>query len=88
MFGKIIDVTWKGNDYGPRIVDTLSNDKATDNLAEKIGNLEIRTHAKEFRGWTLQVDRKLKWFDPLTTSKDWEAIQTIADYLLSLSVRL
>ncbi len=88
LFGKIIDVTWKGNDYGAGIVDTLSNDEATDNLAEKIGNLEIRTHAKEFQGWTLQVDRKLNWFEPSTTGKDWEDIQKIADYLISLPFRL
>ena len=88
LFGKIIDVTWKGNDYGAGIVDTISNDKATDNLAEKIGNLEIRTHAKEFQGWTLQVDRKLNWFEPSTTGKDWEDIQKIADYLISLPFRL
>ena len=88
LFGKIIDVTWKGNDHGTGIVDALSNDEATDNLAERIGNLEIRTHAKEFHGWTLQVDRKLNWFEPSTTGEDWGDIQKITNYLLSLPVSL
>jgi len=88
LFGKIIDVTWKGNDHGTGIVDALSNDEVTDNLAERIGNLEIRTHTKEFQGWTLQVDRKLNWFEPSTTSEDWQDIQKIADYLISLPVSL
>jgi hypothetical protein len=88
LFGKIIDVTWKGNDHGTGIVNTLSNDTATDKLAERIGNLEIRTHAKEFHGWTLQVDRKLNWFEPSTTGEDWQDIRKIADYLLSLPVSL
>ena len=43
-----------------------------------LGSLEIRSHSEEFQGWTLQVDRR---FEP--TIQDWEAIQRIADYLLS-----
>ncbi|MFC2010952.1 hypothetical protein ACFLUR_01505 [Chloroflexota bacterium] len=78
LFGKIVDVTWKGNDYGTGLTDILSNDEAVKNLSKKIGNLTVHSYSKEFQGWTLQVDRR---FQPV--SQDWATIQTIADYILS-----
>ncbi len=45
---------------------------------KKIGNLEIRRYVAEFRGWTLQVDKR---FAP--TAQDWTTIRKIADYLLA-----
>ncbi|MFC2063266.1 hypothetical protein ACFLS8_04925 [Chloroflexota bacterium] len=78
LFGKIVDVTWKGGDSGTGLVDTLSNDEAVKSLAKNIGNLTIRSYAKEFQGWTLQVDRRFK-----PTSQDWAAIQKIANHILS-----
>jgi len=78
LFGKIVDVTWKGDDHHTGLADTLSNDEAVKNLAKRIGNLTIHSYAKEFQGWTLQVDRR---FEP--TSQDWATIQRIADYILS-----
>ncbi len=78
LFGKVVDVTWKGEDYGTGLVYTLTNDESSKALATAIGNLEVRSYSKEFQGWTLQVDRR---FSP--TSQDWEAIQKIAGHLLS-----
>ena len=78
LFGKIVDVTWKGNDYGTGLADVLFNDESVKNLAKKIGNLVVRSYTKEFQGWTLQVDRR---FGP--TNQDWVTIQKIANYLLS-----
>ena len=78
LFGKVVDVTWKGEDYGTGLVHTLTNDESSKALATAIGNLEVRSYSKEFQGWTLQVDRR---FSP--TSQDWEAIQKIAGHLLS-----
>ena len=78
LFGKVVDVTWKGEDYGTGLVYTLSNDQSSKALATAIGNLKIRSYSKEFQGWTLEVDRR---FSP--TSQDWEAIKKIADHLLS-----
>ncbi|MFC1921441.1 hypothetical protein ACFLYQ_06945 [Chloroflexota bacterium] len=80
VFGKVIDVTWKGNDYGTGLIDTLSQDEAVKNLAKKAGNLTVHSYAKEFEGWTLQVDRKVQ-----LTGQDWIAIQKIADNILSSS---
>ena len=78
LFGKVVDVTWRGEDYGTGLVYTLSNDESSKALATAIGNLEVRSYSKEFQGWTLQVDRR---FSP--TSQDWEAIKEIAGHLLS-----
>ena len=75
---KIIDVTWKGNDSGTALAYILSNDETVKNLAKNTGNLTIHSYAKEFQGWTLQVDRR---FEP--TNQDWAAIQKIANYVLS-----
>ena len=80
MIGKIIDVTWKGNDYGTGLIEVLSNDEATKALAKEIGNLTIHSYSKEFQGWTFQVDRR---FQP--TKQNWETIQKIADFILSSS---
>ena len=80
LFGKVVDVTWKGNDYHTGLVQALSNDAAVKDLAKRIGNLTVHNYAKEFQGWTLQVDRR---FEP--TSQDWATIQKIADYILSLA---
>ena len=78
LFGKVVDVAWKGEDYGTGLVYTLTNDESSKALATAIGNLKIRSYSKEFQGWTLEVDSR---FSP--TSQDWEAIKKIADHLLS-----
>ena len=78
LFGKVADVTWKGRDHHTGLVEVLSNDEAVRNLAKRIGNLTLHSYAKEFQGWTLQVDRRLE-----PTIQDWATIQKIADYILS-----
>ena len=78
LFGKVVDVTWKGNDHYTGLVEVLSNDETVKDLAKRIGNLAVHSYAKEFQGWTLQVDRR---FEP--TNQDWATIQKIANYILS-----
>ncbi len=53
LFGKVVDVTLKGEDHGTGLVNLLSNDEMTKSLATEIGNLEIRSYSEEFQGWTL-----------------------------------
>lgn len=83
LFGKVVDVTWKGDDLGTGLTYVLSNDHTTKDLAKRVGNLEVRSYAEEFQGWALQVDRKLK-----PTNEDWEAILQVAEHLLSSPRRL
>jgi len=78
LFGKVADVNWKGSDHHTGLVEVLSNDETVKELARKIGNLVVRSYAKEFRGWTLQVDRRLE-----PTNQDWIAIQKIASHILA-----
>ena len=78
LFGKIKDVTWKGEDDGLGLIDELSLDLEIKALAKRAGNLEIKRQTDSFHGWTLVIDRK---FHPST--EDWETIGKIASYLLS-----
>jgi hypothetical protein len=78
LFGRVVDITWTGRDSATGLIDILSNDEAIQNLAKNIGNLTIHSYAREFQGWTLQIDRRFK-----PTDRDWSAIQKIAKYLLS-----
>jgi hypothetical protein len=78
LFGKIIDVTWKGNDFHTGLADTLSNDQAVKDLTKNTGNLTIHSYDKEFQGWTLQIDRRVD-----LTDQDWKTIQMVANYVLS-----
>jgi hypothetical protein len=78
LLGKVVDVTWKGDDRHTGLAEVLSNDEAVRNLAKKIGNLVVRSYAEEFQGWTLQVDRRFE-----STDQDWATIQKIANYILS-----
>ena len=79
IFGKVINVVWTGTDSSTGLINMLSSDDSVKSLSKHIGNLEIATYHKEFRGWTLQVDRRFALL-----SEDWAAIEKIADYLLSV----
>ena len=78
LFGKVIGVTWKGKDGSTGLAKTLSDDLSTDEVAARVGNLEIKSQIEHFRGWTLTVDRKVN-----LTNVDWEAFKKIADYILT-----
>ncbi|MDP6065618.1 MAG: zinc ribbon domain-containing protein [SAR202 cluster bacterium] len=78
LFGKVVDVIWKGRDGGTGLVNTLSKDVAAKTLAKRIGNLEVKSQANGFQGWTLTVDKR---FSP--TSQEWETLEKIAGYILS-----
>jgi hypothetical protein len=78
VFGKVADVIWKGYDGTTGLVNTLSKDVSAKTLAKRIGNLEIKSQADRFQGWTLTVDRR---FNP--TGQDWETVEKIAEYILS-----
>jgi hypothetical protein len=78
LFGKVVDVVWKGYDGNTGLVNTLSMDVTTKTLTKRIGNLEVKSQANGFQGWTLTVDRR---FRPI--SQEWETLEKIADYILS-----
>jgi len=78
LFGKVVDVIWKGHDGGTGLITTLSGDVSTKALAKRLGNLGIKSQSDGFQGWILIIDKRFR-----PTSQDWETIEKIAEYLLS-----
>lgn len=78
LFGKVVDVEWKGDSVLLPLVTAFSNDATVDQVVKELGNLQVRTHPGRFQGFTVEVDRKFK-----PTLEHWEAIHKIAGYLLA-----
>ena len=74
LFGKIIGVTWKGQDRNHGLAKKLSDDVETHNLATGIGNIRVQTLHEDFNGWSIEIDRR---FDP--TPEIWKSLQRVAD---------
>ena len=83
LFGKIVDTTWKGKDQSTGLVNLLSNDATIKQLAKNMGNFQIESRSKVFRGWTLYVDRHHSFIGP-----SWESFKNIAEQLLKLPLTL
>ena len=77
LFGRVVDVSWKGEDHATRLLSVLTNDPPVKSFVKKTGDVEIESHAGEFQGWTVQVNGK---FSP--TQQNWDIVRRIADRLL------
>ena len=84
LFGKVVDVIWKGSEVDTGLINSLTTDVTIKTLAKSVGNLEIKSQAQ---AWTLTVflgQRGLFSNRPFTlTEQDWETVEKIADYILS-----
>ena len=60
LFGKVVDVEWKGADHATRLINVFANDPAVKSFVKHHGNVEIQSHAKKFQGWTVQLTGKFK----------------------------
>ena len=78
LFGKVVDVVWRGEDGGTALVKKLSSDEDIKVLAKDVGTLEIKSQSDSFNGWTLTLDRRLT-----PSIKDWNSFEKIAGYILS-----
>ena len=78
LFGKVVDVTWKGEDYATRLISVLANDPAIKSFVKNTGDVEIESHAEGFQGWIVQVYGKFA-----ARQQDWDMVQRIAERLLS-----
>jgi len=76
IFGKVVDIAWKGNDSGTGLLKILSTDADTKMLSTSIGNLEVKS---KIGGWTLTVDRRMT-----PTRNQWESFEKITNYILKL----
>jgi hypothetical protein len=78
LFGKVVNVDWKGDQILIPLITDFSNDPTVDQVVKGLGNFQVRTHPGLFRGFTVEIDRKFR-----PTHEHWEGIHKIAEYLLS-----
>jgi len=83
LFGKVIDVSWRGEAPTLLLAKTLSEDEQIDRAVADLGDVTIFTHPNQFQGWTIEINKIFSPFPPAVTIDRWEALKTIANYLLS-----
>ena len=83
LFGKVIDVSWRGEAHTLLLAKTLSEDEEIDRAVADLGDVTIFTHPNEFQGWTIEINKIFSPHPPAVTIDRWEALNKIANYLLS-----
>ena len=83
LFGKVIDVSWRGEAHTLLLAKTLSEDEEIDRAVADLGDVTIFTHPNQFQGWTIEINKIFSPHPPAVTIDRWEALKKIADYLLS-----
>ncbi len=78
LFGKVVDVTWQGEDYASRLLSAFANDPVVKSFVKNTGDVEIESRTEGIQGWIVQVNGKLK-----ATRQDWDVVLRIADRLLT-----
>mgnify|MGYP000243978359 FL=1 len=83
LFGKVIDVSWRGEAHTLLLAKTLSEDEEIDRAVADLGDVTIFTHPNQFQGWTIEINKIFSPHPPAVTIDRWEALKKIATYLLS-----
>ena len=83
LFGKVIDVSWRGEAHTLLLAKTLSEDEEIDRAVADLGDVTIFTHPNQFQGWTIEINKIFSPHPPAVTIDRWEALKKIANYLLS-----
>ena len=83
LFGKVIDVSWRGEAHTLPLAKTLSEDEEIDRAVADLGDVTIFTHPNQFQGWTIEINKIFSPHPPAVTIDRWEALKNIANYLLS-----
>jgi len=83
LFGKVIDVSWRGEAHTLPLAKTLSEDEEIDRAVADLGDVTIFTHPNQFQGWTIEINKIFSPRPPVVTINRWEALNKIANYLLS-----
>ena len=83
FFGKVIDVSWRGEAHTLLLAKTLSEDEEIDRAVADLGDVTIFTHPNQFQGWTIEINKIFSPHPPVVTIDRWEALKKIANYLLS-----
>lgn len=80
LFGKVIDVTWEGESRDLGLTQELSMDHEIKALATELGNIRVQTLHDDFRGWVIEIDRKIA-----PSKKHWSTLEKIAGICLRTS---
>ena len=83
LFGKVVDVSWRGEAHTLLLAKTLSEDEEIGRAVADFGDVTIFTHPNQFQGWTIEINKIFSPHPPAGTIDRWEALKKIADYLLS-----
>ena len=83
LFGKVIDVSWRGEAHTLPLAKTLSEDEEIDRAVADLGDVTIFTHPNQFQGWTIEINKIFSPHPPAVTINRWEALKNVANYLLS-----
>ncbi|MQG19523.1 MAG: hypothetical protein FI687_07110 [SAR202 cluster bacterium] len=87
IFGKIIDVTWSGNDINTGLSEILNSDLDMKNFVKKIGDIQIESHSDIIKGWTIRLETYRRNSGPPSVySETWKNLQKITQQLLSLPI--
>ncbi len=76
LFGRVLDVTWRGKDMDTGLISVLSEDATVDEMVKRVKDMELQNRSTSFQGWTLRANKNFE-----LSSDDWEALQTIAYYV-------
>ena len=83
LFGKVVDVFWKGEAHTIPLAKTLSEDEEIDRAVTDLGDMWVFTHPNQFQGWTIETNKLFSPHPPIVTTDRWEALIKIANHLLS-----
>ena len=83
LFGKVTDVSWRGEANTSLLAKTLSEDEEIDRAVADLGDVTIFTHPNQFQGWTVEINKIFEPHPPAVTIDRWQALKNIANYLLS-----
>ena len=83
LFGKVVDVFWKGEAHTIPLAKTLSEDEEIDRAVTDLGDVTMFTHPNQFQGWTIEINKIFSPHPPVVTIDRWKALEKIANYILS-----
>lgn len=75
LFGKVIDVSWRGKEHTLLLAKTLSEDEVINRAVSNLGDVTIFTHSNQFQGWTIEINKIFSPHPPAGTIDRWEALK-------------
>ena len=86
LFGKVLDVSWRGDAGTLLLAKTLSEDEEIDRAVADLGDVTIFTHPNQLQGWTIEINKIFSPHPPVVTIDRWKALEKTANHLVSSQV--